>query len=189
MSRVYPATRGPLVFNPTPVSMRFRPVYDASGAVIPTMYAARDLETALAESILRDTAGATVPARLNLVSIARLEVAQLVPTRALRLVALHGTGLRSLGLQRSDVIDTTSADYPETAKLAQALHDHQVEPDGLIWTSHQNDSERALILFGDRVVDGDLVLGDPASRMRLDVEPGLTYIRALCLVSNVDFEG
>lgn len=187
--RVYPATRGPLTFNPTESSARFRPIRTSAGEVVPTMYGAVDETTALLESVLRWPAGSPIPTRIYRVEIEDLEIATLLPMRDLSLVQLHGTGLRALGLDRAEVIDTPESRYPATAELAQVLHDDPSQPDGLIWTSRQNDSSRALMLFGDRVNTDDLTAPDPTGRLALGTEPGLTLVRRLCLECDVDFDG
>jgi hypothetical protein len=187
MVRVFSTQRGPLQFNPTASSQRFRPIYDARGNVVPTAYTARDEETALAETLLRGQAGSTLRTRLYAKEVRGTAMVKMTPTRDLALAALHGTGLKALRLQRSDIIDTTEDGYPATAQVAQYIHDHEQGFDGLIWTSHQNDSERALMLFGDRVQSTDLQLvGAP---LALDAEPGLSMVRALCLNSSIDFDG
>jgi hypothetical protein len=48
--RCYDATYAPLSLNPTPVSMRFRPVFDPGGDVVPTAYGGEDGMIALAET-------------------------------------------------------------------------------------------------------------------------------------------
>ena len=76
--------------------------------------------------------------------------------RALVLATLFEPDLNKWGLTRRNLIDTFSADYPDTAKWAIAIHDGHHDIDGLIWTSRRCDPERACLLFGDRVGVDDL---------------------------------
>jgi len=43
-----------------------------------------------------------------------------------------------------------------TRQWAQAIHAQHTEIQGLYWTSRQDDSARAMMLFGDRIADGVL---------------------------------
>lgn len=184
--RVHPAARGLLTFNPTPSEARFRPILRSGGTVVPTMYAATDVETAIAEGLLRTADAGAGRRRLFRVQLDDLACGEVQLTRALALVRLHGPGLPRLGLKRGDIIDSDASAYPWTARWAQALHDDDSQPDGLIWTSRQNDSARALILWGDRVGRGDLV--SVRVSLRLDREPGLDLVRAACNDAGVELE-
>jgi len=72
---------------------------------------------------------------------------------------LHDDGLRRLGLRNNQLIDTEAREYPDTVKWARELHAID-EPglDGLVWMSRQFNSGRAFVLFGDRVVQDDLIV-------------------------------
>lgn len=75
----------------------------------------------------------------------------LTPTRSLRLVELHGAGLGRLNLTHGELIETGAKQYPRTALWGQALHDADVNFDGLVWRSRQFNDSFALMLWGDRV--------------------------------------
>jgi hypothetical protein len=189
--RIYERPRGPLAFNPTDAVARFRPITNATGAIVPSAYCALDSETAIAEAVLRGVSAlrhGTPRRRLYRSEVSGLEMAWLRSTRALRLVRMHGIGLSRLGLLRGHVIDCEQVDYDYTAAWAQALYGHRSRPHGLAWTSRQNDSSRAFLLWGEsRVRGGWLALeGDP---LALDREPGLDLIRQVCADAAVDFEG
>lgn len=189
--RVYQRLFGPLDFNEGDALARFRPVRNASGAIVPTAYGARDAETAIAEAVLRGVSALSHGSprrRLFRLEVEGLDMARLRTTRPLRLVRLHGLGLTRLNLLREHVIDTPESQYDYTAAWAQALYGHRSRPHGLVWTSRQNDTSRAFILWGGtRVRQQWLQLeGDPVA---LDREPGLDLIRQVCADAGVDFEG
>lgn len=178
----------PRAFNPSPGLGRFRPIRDAAGAVVPTAYGAADEETAVAEVVLRGVgrAPAATRRRLYRLELDGLAIVALRPHRSLTLARLHGLGLQRLGLRREEIVDTDEADYPGTAAWAQALHDCSARPQGLSWTSRQNDSSRALILFGDRLSPGELeVARGPLS---LESGPGLELVRRVVHEAGVDLE-
>jgi hypothetical protein len=189
--RVYERPHGPLRFNPTASVARFRPVTNATGAIVPTAYCAVDSETAIAEAVLRGVSALSHGAprrRLYRLEVSDLQMAWLKTTHAVRVVRLHGLGLSRLDLLRGHVIDCEEVDYDYTAAWAQALYGHRTRPHGLAWTSRQNDSSRAFVLWGgSRVRPGWLRLhGDP---LALDRDPGLDLIRQVCADAGVDFEG
>ena len=103
-----------------------------------------------------------------------------------RLARLHGAGLSRLGLLRRDVIDCEEAEYPYTAQWAQALWGSRRRPAGISWTSRQNDSTRAYMLWEPRLKPELLVVVQ--SQLALDREPGIDLVRLACVGSNVDFE-
>jgi len=188
--RVYRHARGPLAFNATASSGRFRPVRPRKDEVLPTAYLAADEETALAEGVLRGVtalAAGALPRRLYRTEIEGLAMACVRVERPIHVARLHGAGLVRLGLRREDVVDCEEADYPYTAAWARALWGCHRRPAGLAWTSRQNDSSRAFILWEPRVRSGWLTLAGP--EIELDREPGLDRVRRACADARVDFEG
>lgn len=188
--RLFHRDRGALGFNPTPVSSRFRPIHDRRGAVVPTAYAAADRETAFAEVLLRgvDAVAHDEWPRLYRKEVAGIEMAILLPKRELPLARLHGQGLSRLRVLRTELIDADPPDYPYTAEWAQAIYDCPTDVAGIAWTSRQNDSERAVVLWQgpvDPAADLEPV-GDPVP---LDREPGIDLVRQACVEAGFDFEG
>ena len=189
--RVYQRRLGPLGFNRGNTVARFRPIRNAAGGVVPTAYGALDYETAIAEAVLRGVSAlrrGSPRRRLFRLEVDGLEMARLRTARPLRLVRLHGLGLTRLNLLREHVIDCPESEYDYTAAWAQALYGHRSRPHGLVWTSRQNDTSRALILWGGTRVRPEWLQleGDPVA---LDREPGLDLIRQVCVDAGVDFEG
>lgn len=76
----------------------------------------------------------------------------------LRLLA--SVPLRKLGVARKQLIDTEKDQYPATRLWAEAIHRQCPQAQGLSWVSRQDDSARAVMLFGGRISGGTLqVLG------------------------------
>jgi hypothetical protein len=74
----------------------------------------------------------------------------------LQLVDLASVPLRKLGVTRKQLIDTEKDQYPATRGWAKALHGKCPQAQGLSWVSRQDDSARAVVLFGDRISGGAL---------------------------------
>lgn len=137
---------------------RFHFFTDAAGAVVPILYGAEAAEAAIAETVFRDVRRGGVLIRSRL---AGLGIAEVRPHRDLRLIELHGFGLRQLDLHPHELTSTDPTEYSATVAWAKALHAAAVEADGLVWMSHQFNAQRALMLFGDRVAESDLDGGLP----------------------------
>jgi hypothetical protein len=187
--RIYSRRFGVLGFNSTRASSRFRPVFTGTGRVVPTAYGGEDRETAFAEVLLRGVKAAEKGRRrLYLKEVDGLDLAMLVPQADLPLARLRGQGLTRLGLTRKHVIDCEEAEYPYTAEWAQALYDCRRAPVGIVWTSRQNDSGRACVLWEGRVRPRRALKLDGAP-IALDSEPGIDLVRQACAYAVIDFEG
>jgi RES domain len=187
--RIYPTERGALSFNSTDTQGRFRPVRDGRGGIEPTAYLAADDETALAEGLLRGTSAldsGDLPRRLYRSEVAGLALARVRVTAPIRVARFHGAGLTRLGLLRRDVIDCEESEYDYTARWAQAVWGSSRRPAGICWTSRQNDSARAYMLWGSRIRTGALIT--VGREIALDRELGLDLVRIACADTNVDFE-
>ena len=152
--RVHHNDLGPGEFNPARrPRARFRPFGDP---VVATLYAARDVDTALAESVFHD-----VPIRgerrLARAALRERGLSRLTTTRELQLVALHGYGLQRLGITHRELIEAPPSAYEWTAIWGQALHAAAPTADGVVWMARRFTGRPAMLLFGDRVGIGDLV--------------------------------
>jgi RES domain len=139
---------------------RFRPFGDP---VVPTLFAARDPDAALAESVFHD-----VPSRgtrqLARAALADRVLSRIAPRRDLTLMALHGYGLQRLGVTHGELIEAPASAYAWTAEWARALHAMRRDADGMVWMARRFTGRPALILFGDRVGDDELaVTHDPVA--------------------------
>lgn len=119
---------------------------------IPVLYAAATEEAAVCESILHD-----VPAGTGFIrdrQVVDRVCAPLSPKRDLRLASLMGDGLRVLGTEAKHVTGTMPSQYHRTVRWAEAAH--AAGFDGLVWMSNRRNTDRSYVLFGDRVLPGDL---------------------------------
>ena len=73
-----------------------------------------------------------------------------------KIADLSSVALRKLGVQHKQLIDTEKDQYPATRRWAEAIHAQHPDIQGLSWISRQDDSARAVMLFGDRVSKGAL---------------------------------
>lgn len=163
--RVHPVAHPATELHATDRPARFRPLRTTDGEIVPMLYSAASEQAAIAESVLHDLAprGPRVVAFESLVPTA---LSCLIPQRDLQLAMLHSTGLDRLRLRNPSLIDTLPSRYPETIPWGQALYDHPLHLDGIVWMSRRYNSIRACVLLGStrndqRVESGELVL-DPA---------------------------
>lgn len=151
-------------FNDTTHLARFRPFVSA-GEVVPTLYGASDLWGALSETVFHDVPVRGPARRVLRAAVERWVWCEIAPTRDLTLVALHGTGLRRIGVRHGDLIESDAARYADTVAWADALHDAPAAGDGLCWRSRQHNDSLALMLFGTRVRERDLTVVTPAESL------------------------
>ncbi|CAB3893310.1 RES family NAD+ phosphorylase [Achromobacter mucicolens] len=147
-------------FNPgVRGNARFSPIQDDQGQAIPTLYAGTTLPCALMETVFHD-----VPHTAGFKSFDKAKLAGQVHSTLrveadLQLVDLSSVALRKLGVTRKQLIDTEKDQYPATRKWAMALHRQCPQAQGLSWVSRQDDSARAVVLFGERIAGGALQAG------------------------------
>lgn len=170
-------------FNPgVRGNARFSPIQDDQGQAIPTLYAGTTLPCALMETVFHD-----VPHTAGFKSFDKAKLAGQVHSTIrveadLQLVDLSSVALRKLGVTRKQLIDTEKDQYPATRKWAVALHRQCPQAQGLSWVSRQDDSARAVVLFGDRIAEGALQAGDGSHSLTDD--PG-TYDAVLDLADRI----
>jgi hypothetical protein len=178
--RIHNRAFGPDNFNPgLGRGTRFAPLRPGPDPV-PTMYGSEELECAIFETVLHDIpvpSPATVSVPWSQVDL--LDHSTLKSTRPLRLAQLREPDLNRIGLRRSDLITTDPSQYPKTAAWALALHDAHPHVDGLLWTSRACDPHWAAVLFGTRVVAGDLALEEHEAIR--DCPRRLDAVRLACL--------
>lgn len=170
-------------FNPGVLgNARFSPILDEHGKSIPTLYGATTMACALMETVFHDvphTAGFKSYDKGKLVEQVHstLQVEQ-----ELQLVDLASVPLRKLGVTRKQLIDTEKDQYPGTRKWAEAIHRQCPQAQGLSWVSRQDDSARAVVLFGDRIPAGAL---QPIGNSRSLLADGGTYDAVLDLADRI----
>lgn len=157
-----PGKNASLQFNDSRLgNARFSPIFDAAGNVIPTIYEAREIKSALMETLLHDAPSpahgficlASVPEQRALV--------KLTNKSALRLANLQTLGLRRVGIKRADLIDSEKPAYASTRAFTRALHAARPDVQGLSWHSRQNHGG-VIVLFADRIAPADLAVATPA---------------------------
>ncbi|ERK12913.1 hypothetical protein L581_3044 [Serratia fonticola AU-AP2C] len=177
-------------FNPgVKGNARFSPITDAKGAAIPTLYAAYTFDAALMESVFHDVSHAPGYKHYDKNKLNQQVHSTVKVSQNLVLADLSSVALRKLGVQRKQLIDTEKDQYPNTREWAKAIHRQHPDIQGLSWISRQDDSARAVMLFGDRIPAGTLQqigasrnllqdekayaeLLDLAERIGADVVPG-----------------
>lgn len=168
---------------------RFRPLRTADGEIVPMLYGAASERAAIAESVLHDIAprGPRVVAFESLVPTG---LSCLMPQRDLQLAMLHSTGLDPLRLRNASLIETLPSRDPETLPWGQALYDHRLHVDGIVWMSRRYNSVRACALFGSttndrRVEDSDLVFDPARSFPTLAFGNGYELVVDACTAADV----
>ncbi|HFT7392180.1 TPA: RES family NAD+ phosphorylase [Aeromonas hydrophila] len=157
LHRVHQAQYQADQFNPgVQGNARFSPIQNDQGQPIPTLYGGTTMECALMETVFHDvphTAGFKTFDKGKLAGQVHSTVEVVQPVKV---VDLASVPLRKLGITRKQLIDTEKDQYPATRKWAEALHRQCPDAQGLSWVSRQDDSARAVVLFGDRIPDGAL---------------------------------
>ena len=161
-------------FNETTHLARFRPLVDA-GAVVPTIYGADDFAGAVSETVFHEVPVRGPHRRILRSEIDRWVWCEVAPRRDLKLVALHGTGLRRIQVTHGELIECDASDYADTVPWSVALHEGARAPDGLCWRSRQHNDSLALMLFGSRVAETDLAVVRAAESLALRPGGDLTY--------------
>ncbi len=124
--------------------------FDSLSRSFGVLYCGDSPETAFAESVLHsgsnkwdERMGAYLPSESELA--ARHLVTYAHPYKTdLRLADLTGAGLKAIGLN-NDV--SSSMDYRFTQRLSDALHDHDVELDGIRYVSRQHNRNCCYAIF------------------------------------------
>ena len=135
---------------------RFAPLF-LGGSAIPTQYLATDYECAVHETIFHDVPVDEPNKTVGIDNIKPLAHSLVELKRDISLVPLFAPDLAKWNVAKADLIDTTAVAYEVTAQWALAIHQSRPDADGLIWTSKRCDPQRALLLFGDRVSESDLI--------------------------------
>ncbi|MBL0394103.1 RES family NAD+ phosphorylase [Ramlibacter monticola] len=129
--RVYPQRYGPTGFNDTPHgNARFSPLEHA-GAIVPVLYAGTTVGAALMETVLHDVPSPSIGFLLRLSAKTEKRLGSFQPAGDLVLADLSALGLRRLGLDRADVIDSDKAQYPITRQLAQWIYTNRPDVQGI----------------------------------------------------------
>lgn len=147
---------------------------------VPVLYAAESEVASLCESLLHDVplrGGELAPERYERSVMGALEV-----LRPLRLAKLHGPGLRRLGVAPEQLTSSSARNYGQTVRWGEAVH--RAGLDGAVWMSARCTSDRAYVLFGDRVSESDLGVAIDHARV-FTPGPDLDWLIDQCAVMGV----
>ena len=153
------------------------------------LYAADTVGGALSETVFHDVPVRGPAKRIPYSQLQRRVVTSLIASRELTLVDLTSDGLSRLGLTRLQLIESGPRAYPSTAAWARALHDHPPALDGLMWVSRQQDTSRAVVLFGDRVAVSDLDVAPDTVPLVLGAGQGLITVSAAANRAGITITG
>ncbi|AEF41965.1 RES family NAD+ phosphorylase [Hoyosella subflava] len=148
---------------------------------VPVLYAAATEVAAVCETLLHSipvTGGALLPEQYLDKVAARIRV-----QRPLRLASFLGTGLRALRIEASQLTDTPASEYPRTRRWAEIAH--QAGFDGVAWMSKRCNSDRAYVLFGDRICPDDLAIDTGYARV-FAAGTDLDWLIDLCSGMHID---
>lgn len=151
-----PAQFNPCMGQPT----RFAPFTGAAGACVPTLYGATSREAAAFELIFHDIEPGGTFKTVRLSVVESRCVSRISPKRDLLVAGLFAPDLKAWGLSRGELIETPKSTYDQTVLWAQAIYRARSDIDGLIWTSRQCDPDQCVILFEDRIREGDFEVSD-----------------------------
>lgn len=153
-TRHYPQTRAD-TFSEGWGETRFAPILNIQGEPVHSYYLASTAEAAFMESILHDVC-LSPPGLFELASLKHFHLARIRLPAVLRYVSFHSPFLPRLGLQRSQLIDTVAACYPQTRPWSQAAHRQCADAQAIGYGSRRDDAARCLMLFRDRLPDPPL---------------------------------
>lgn len=161
----------PAVFNPSSVSeVRFSPLR-SSGGIVPVLYGASTITTALLETAFHEVHAGGRRIISEAVDLAPRGLATLQLPYSMPFIDIRDAALENLGIARYRLVASSPAHYPCTREWAQRFYDRgkvgSANPVGLIWHSRTAEiaaedspllsdllpgrSSEVFVLFGDRV--------------------------------------
>lgn len=144
LHRVHSHAFGAADFNPGPETAAPSSRFAFFGSpTVPVLYASATEVGAVSETILHD-----VPiggGRIDTALLAFTLLSQVVTTRDLNLLAMHGHGFRHLGTDAEEITRAPQSRYPQTVPWAQSAYDAGL--DGICWMSRHHDTSAAYVLF------------------------------------------
>lgn len=162
---------------------RFSPIQDAKGEPVPTLYAGVTKDCAMMETIFHDVSFAPGLKTYDKSKLENQVHSTLEVIESLELVDLASVALRKLGITRKQLIDTEKDQYPITRKWAEKLYEQCPTVQGLAWISRQDDTARAMVLFGDRITPQSLAQAGESLSL---INDAATYDDVLELAERLD---
>jgi hypothetical protein len=163
LDRVFHPDYAPNSFNPgRGAPTRFAPIRDRDGKLVSTLYAGGTRECSFQERLFHDVPLTSTLRTVDFKVIAPLAYCSLRVIRPLSLAMLFAPDLALWGLSRTQLIESFSETYLQTARWAEAIHHAFPNIDGLTWSSRLCEPAPSVMFFGDRVHPTDLeVVGEP----------------------------
>lgn len=160
LHRIHRSHLDPVFFGPGAGN---HPVYrfDSPSGRFGVLYLGDTFAGAFAETILRNPQRLMVAER----EIVSRSVSELVSRTALRVVTMHGAGLQVLGTDNS----ISTGPYEPCGLWADALWDHQDEPDGIAYLSRHDPGEVCFAIFERKPIVFDLTATHPLATMQSEV--------------------
>lgn len=153
LHRIHRPDHDPIFFGPEGSAPTFR--FDAPDGSYKVLYAARALETAFGETLVRSP---NIPYVISAAVKARVR-SELAVVRALKLYPLIDAGVSARGLSFTDLHGDA---YTRTQEVSAWVHG-STSADGILYTS-RFDNQRCVALF-DRTIDA--VATTPASNLAI----------------------
>lgn len=148
LHRVHNAKYGASQFNDTSSgNARFSPIKSANGQIIASIYAGSTLDCALMETVFHNSGSAASVGQVQFSDIEQLRCSEIELVRDIVVADLSSKALRSIGLSRSQLIDTPGSQYPVTRDWAEHLLSSNPDVEGFRWTSRQDDEAQAFVFF------------------------------------------
>ncbi|WP_037155794.1 RES family NAD+ phosphorylase [Rhizobium freirei] len=194
LHRIHPTAYKAEQFNPTAAGdARFSPIRNASGAIIPTIYAAQTFDCAACEIILRCPDTLPIDPKTGLPTFQIVFPADfkayghsIVRTTAeLNLVDFTNAGQRKIGVNQNALLAGPRSTYPATRAWAERIHAACPKAQGIYYSSAQFGPDFAVVLFGDRVPPGVL---DPISSRSVPDAACHADIRSLANSLSIEYE-
>ena len=156
--------------------------FDSNDGRYAYLYAGEDMETAIAEMLVRDIpSGPTPPRIIPLASVKDRMLSEVRVRREILVVSLHGANLGQLG-QDAWLTKCAASEYEITRKWANAIRDWAPTAQGMVWRSCRDEDRFAYVLFEDRIAATDVT---EVSSIPADTGLGLGSVRRALQRHNV----
>ncbi|MCW7761018.1 RES family NAD+ phosphorylase [Photorhabdus luminescens] len=141
-------------FNPGIGNARFSP-FKNNGIFVPTIYGGENIGVAIMETILHDIPLNCSGIPVYLGKLDDLARSRIIPRKDIKYVDINPRILKKWGIIQSQLIESEASDYHITRRWAAKIYHDNPDAQAIRWFSKQHGS-KAIIIFGDRVKEGDL---------------------------------
>ncbi|WP_240000775.1 MULTISPECIES: RES family NAD+ phosphorylase [unclassified Photorhabdus] len=141
-------------FNPGIGNARFSP-FKNNGIFIPTIYGGENIGVAIMETILHDIPLNCSGIPVYLGKLDDLVRSQIIPRKDIKYVDINPRILKKWGIIQCQLVESEASDYHITRRWAAQIYHDNPDAQAIRWSSKQHGG-KAIIIFGDRVKEGDL---------------------------------